>query len=376
MAFGLDTGAESVVDIKVIGVGGGGSNVVNRMVESGVKGVEFIAVNTDKQALAISSANHKIQIGEKLTEGQGAGSNPEVGRQSAEESRTQISKALEGTDMVFITAGMGGGTGTGAAPILADLSKEMDILTVGVVTKPFSFEGRRRMQQAELGIENLRTKVDSLVIIPNDRLKFVTEQKITLANAFEVADDVLRQAVQSISDLIKNTGFINLDFADVSAVMKDAGMAHMGVGRASGKNKAEEAARMAISSPLLETSIHGARGVLINVTGSMDIGLEEVEQAASLVQDAVHPDALTIFGATFDESMDDEIRVTVIATGFADGKSAAAAAPAEEKKAAEAKPGIEPINYEEDKAAAEAEKKAEEEDDPFADIFKIFNRER
>ena len=245
MAFGLDTGAESVVDIKVIGVGGGGSNVVNRMVESGVKGVEFIAVNTDKQALAISSANHKIQIGEKLTEGQGAGSNPEVGRQSAEESRTQISKALEGTDMVFITAGMGGGTGTGAAPILADLSKEMDILTVGVVTKPFSFEGRRRMQQAELGIENLRTKVDSLVIIPNDRLKFVTEQKITLANAFEVADDVLRQAVQSISDLIKNTGFINLDFADVSAVMKDAGMAHMGVGRASGKNKAEEAARRA-----------------------------------------------------------------------------------------------------------------------------------
>ena len=376
MAFGLDTGAESVVDIKVIGVGGGGSNVVNRMVESGVKGVEFIAVNTDKQALAISSANHKIQIGEKLTEGQGAGSNPEVGRQSAEESRTQISKALEGTDMVFITAGMGGGTGTGAAPILADLSKEMDILTVGVVTKPFSFEGRRRMQQAELGIENLRTKVDSLVIIPNDRLKFVTEQKITLANAFEVADDVLRQAVQSISDLIRDTGFINLDFADVTAIMKDAGLAHMGVGRAAGKGKAEEAARMAISSPLLETSIHGARGVLINVTGSMDIGLEEVEQAASLVQDAVHPDALTIFGATFDESMDDEIRVTVIATGFADGKSAAAAAPAEEKKAAEAKPGIEPINYEEDKAAAEAEKKTEEEDDPFADIFKIFNRER
>ena len=249
MAIGLDTGTESVVNIKVIGVGGGGSNVVNRMVESGVKGVEFIAVNTDKQALAVSSATHKIQIGEKLTEGQGAGSNPEVGRQSAEESRTQISKALEGTDMVFITAGMGGGTGTGAAPILADLSKEMDILTVGVVTKPFSFEGRRRMQQAEMGIENLRTKVDTLVIIPNDRLKFVTEQKITLANAFEVADDVLQQAVQSISDLIKNTGFINLDFADVSAVMKDAGMAHMGVGRASGKNKAEEAARRAVSSP-------------------------------------------------------------------------------------------------------------------------------
>ena len=219
MAFGLDTGAESVVDIKVIGVGGGGSNVVNRMVESGVKGVEFIAVNTDKQALAISSANHKIQIGEKLTEGQGAGSNPEVGRQSAEESRTQISKALEGTDMVFITAGMGGGTGTGAAPILADLSKEMDILTVGVVTKPFSFEGRRRMQQAELGIENLRTKVDSLVIIPNDRLKFVTEQKITLANAFEVADDVLRQAVQSISDLIQSLMMVAVDIQSASDIL-------------------------------------------------------------------------------------------------------------------------------------------------------------
>ena len=221
MAIGLDTGTDSVVNIKVIGVGGGGNNVVNRMVETGVKGVEFIAVNTDKQALAVSGANHKIQIGEKLTEGQGAGANPEVGRQSAEESRTQISKALEGTDMVFITAGMGGGTGTGAAPILADLSKEMDILTVGVVTKPFSFEGRRRMQLAESGIENLRTKVDSLVIIPNDRLKFATEQKITLANAFEVADDVLRQAVQSISDLIRDTGFINLDFADVTAIMKD-----------------------------------------------------------------------------------------------------------------------------------------------------------
>ncbi len=320
MAFGLDTGAESVVDIKVIGVGGGGSNVVNRMVESGVKGVEFIAVNTDKQALAISSANHKIQIGEKLTEGQGAGSNPEVGRQSAEESRTQISKALEGTDMVFITAGMGGGTGTGAAPILADLSKEMDILTVGVVTKPFSFEGRRRMQQAELGIENLRTKVDSLVIIPNDRLKFVTEQKITLANAFEVADDVLRQAVQSISDLIKNTGFINLDFADVSAVMKDAGMAHMGVGRASGKNKAEEAA---------------------------------------------DPNALIIFGATFDESMEDEICVTVIATGFDEtimNKKSGSAAPEKTGKAAG--------------RSAAAESKASEEDDPYKEIFKIFNRER
>ena len=376
MAFGLDTGVENVVRIKVIGVGGGGNNVVNRMVRSGTRGVDFVAVNTDKQALNVSSATYKIQIGEKLTHGQGAGSDPEVGRKSAEESRAQISKALEDTDMVFITAGMGGGTGTGGAPIVAEIAREQGILTVGVVTKPFGFEGRRRMQQAEKGIEELQGKVDSLVIIPNERLKHATDQKITLANAFEIADDVLRQAVQSISDLIRDTGFINLDFADVTAIMKNAGMAHMGVGRAAGKGKAEEAARMAISSPLLETSIHGARGVLINVTGSMDIGLEEVEQAASLVQDAVHPDALTIFGATFDESMDDEIRVTVIATGFADGKSAAAAAPAEEKKAAEAKPGIEPINYEEDKAADEAEKKTEEEDDPFADIFKIFNRER
>ena len=376
MAFGLDTGVENVVRIKVIGVGGGGNNVVNRMVRSGTRGVDFVAVNTDKQALNVSSATYKLQIGEKLTHGQGAGSDPEVGRKSAEESRAQISKALEDTDMVFITAGMGGGTGTGGAPIVAEIAREQGILTVGVVTKPFGFEGRRRMQQAEKGIEELQGKVDSLVIIPNERLKHATDQKITFANAFEIADDVLRQAVQSISDLIRDTGFINLDFADVTAIMKNAGMAHMGVGRAAGKGKAEEAARMAISSPLLETSIHGARGVLINVTGSMDIGLEEVEQAASLVQDAVHPDALTIFGATFDESMDDEIRVTVIATGFADGKSAAAAAPAEEKKAAESKPGIEPINYEEDKAAAETEKKAEEEDDPFADIFKIFNRER
>ena len=296
MAFGMDMGPDSVVNIKVIGVGGGGNNVVNRMVRTGTKGVDFIAVNTDKQALAVSAATYKIQIGEKLTNGQGAGSNPEVGRKSAEENRTQISKALEDADMVFITAGMGGGTGTGAAPIVADIAKEMGILTVGVVTKPFRFEGMRRMKQAEGGIEELRCKVDSLVIIPNERLKLATDQKITMLNAFEIADDVLQQAVQSISDLIKNTGFINLDFADVSAVMKDAGRAHMGVGRAAGKGKAEEAAKMAISSPLLETSINGAKGVLINVTGSMDIGLEE------------------------------ELRVTVIATGF-DEKEEAAAAP-------------------------------------------------
>ncbi len=321
MAFGLDMGSDSVVTIKVIGVGGGGNNVVNRMVKTGTKGVDFIAVNTDKQALAISSATYKIQIGEKLTNGQGAGSDPEVGRKSAEENRAQISKALEDADMVFITAGMGGGTGTGAAPIVADIAKEMGILTIGVVTKPFKFEGMRRMRQAEAGIAELREKVDSLVIIPNERLKLASDQKITMVNAFEIADDVLQQAVQSISDLIKNTGFINLDFADVSAVMKDAGRAHMGVGRAAGKNKAEDAAKMAISSPLLETSINGARGVLINVTGSMDIGLEEVETAANLVQEAAHPEANIIFGAAFDETLEDEIRVTVIATGFEENQS-------------------------------------------------------
>ena len=341
MAFGLDMGPDNVVNIKVVGVGGGGNNVVNRMVLTGTQGVDFIAVNTDKQALNKSKATYKIQIGEKLTNGQGAGSNPEVGRKSAEESRNQIAKALEDADMVFITAGMGGGTGTGAAPIVADIAKELGVLTVGVVTKPFRFEGMRRMKQAEGGITELRSKVDSLVIIPNERLKLATDQKITMLNAFEIADDVLQQAVQSISDLIKNTGFINLDFADVSAVMQDAGRAHMGVGRAAGKNKAEEAAKMAISSPLLETSINGARGVLINVTGSMDIGLEEVETAANLVQEAAHPDANIIFGAAFDESLEDELRVTVIATGFEEPENTisnqpftAASAKVEEAKAA------------------------------------------
>ena len=324
MAFGMDMGPESVVNIKVIGVGGGGNNVVNRMVRTGTKGVDFIAVNTDKQALSVSAATYKIQIGEKLTNGQGAGSDPEVGRKSAEENRNQISKALEEADMVFITDGMGGGTGTGAAPIVADIAKELGILTVGVVTKPFRFEGMRRMKQAEGGIAELRNKVDSLVIIPNERLKLASDQKITMLNAFEIADDVLQQAVQSISDLIRNTGFINLDFADVSAVMKDAGRAHMGVGRAAGKNKAEEAAKMAISSPLLETSINGARGVIINVTGSMDIGLEEVETAANLVQEAAHPEANIIFGAIFDENLEDEMKVTVIATGFEEKEEPAA----------------------------------------------------
>ena len=378
MAFGLDMGPDNVVNIKVIGVGGGGNNVVNRMVRTGTKGVEFIAVNTDKQALAVSAATQKIQIGEKLTNGQGAGSDPEVGRKSAEENRTQISKALEEADMVFITAGMGGGTGTGAAPIVADIAKELGVLTVGVVTKPFRFEGMRRMKQAEGGIAELRNKVDSLVIIPNERLKLATDQKITMVNAFEIADDVLQQAVQSISDLIKNTGFINLDFADVSAVMKDAGRAHMGVGRAAGKNKAEEAAKMAISSPLLETSINGAKGVLINVTGSMDIGLEEVETAANLVQEAAHPEANIIFGAAFDESLEDEIRVTVIATGFDEAaKEAPAAAPAQaEAPAAQAAQAAPAPAQAEAPAAAPAQEKSPVSDDDWDILERIFSKKR
>ena len=370
MAFGLETGPENVVKIKVIGVGGGGNNVVNRMVRTGARGVDFVAVNTDKQALNVSAATYKIQIGEKLTHGQGAGSDPEVGRKSAEESRNQIAKALEDTDMVFITAGMGGGTGTGGAPIVAEIAREAGILTVGVVTKPFGFEGRRRMTQAEAGIEELKTKVDSLVIIPNERLKHATDQKITCANAFEIADDVLRQAVQSISDLIRDTGFINLDFADVTAIMKDAGLAHMGVGRAAGKGKAEEAARMAISSPLLETSINGARGVLINVTGSMDIGLEEVEQAATLVQQAVHPDALTIFGAAFDETLDDEIRVTVIATGFDEAQQAANAAAATQPAQAAANGAPQPLDE------VKGEQGQDEMDKSFDEILRIFNKDK
>ena len=377
MAFAMETGVENVVSIKVVGIGGGGNNVVNRMVADGVKGVEFVAVNTDKQVLNASGANYKIQIGEKLTGGKGAGANPEVGRKAAEESRTQLAKVLEDTDMVFITAGMGGGTGTGAAPVVAEAAREQGVLTVGVVTKPFGFEGRRRMTQAEQGVEELRDKVDSLVIIPNDRLKYATDQKITFANAFAIADDVLRQAVVSISDLIRDTGFINLDFADVTAVMKDAGLAHMGVGRAAGKGKAEEAARMAISSPLLETSIQGARGVLINVTGSMDIGLEEVEQAACLVQEAVSPDALTIFGATFDENLDDEIRVTVIATGFAESNDSGAAKPVEAKEAqarTEKPAETEAASGVANELEAQVKEKQEKEDQHYIDLLKIFER--
>lgn len=313
---------DRVVKIKVIGIGGAGNNVINRMVEAGVDGVEFIAVNTDKQDLNKSVCKNKIQIGEKLTNGMGAGSKPEIGKKSAEESRAAISKVLEGTDMVFITAGMGGGTGTGAAPIVADLAHEAGVLTVGVVTKPFKFEGANRMRQAEQGIAELSEKVDSLIIIPNDRLKFVTDQKITFANAFGIADDVLKQAVTSISELVgfSENVMINLDFADVSAVMKSAGRAHMGVGIAAGREKAEQAATAAVSSPLLETSINGATGVLINISGSSEMTLDDVETAAGIVQEAANPNANIIFGATCSDVFQDEMRVTVIATGF-DGSS-------------------------------------------------------
>ena len=312
--------AEKVVNIKVIGVGGAGNNVVNRMIESNSNSVEFVVVNTDRQDLNKSKCPNKLQIGEKLTGGMGAGSKPDIGKKSAEESRAAIAKILENTDMVFITAGMGGGTGTGAAPIIADLAHEAGILTVGVVTKPFRFEGANRMKQAEAGIAALSEKVDSLIVIPNDRLKYVTDQKITFANAFGIADDVLKQAVTSISELVGENPnvIINLDFADVSSIMKDAGHAHMGVGIASGKEKAEQAAMLAVSSPLLETSINGATGVLINITGSTELALDEVELAANIVMEAANPDANIIFGATVSEDFDDEMRVTVIATGFAE----------------------------------------------------------
>ena len=380
MDFKAEAGPENVVTIKVVGVGGAGNNVVNRMVKAGTQGVEFVAINTDRQALAVSNADQKLQIGEKMTRGQGAGSDPEIGKRSAEESRNNIAKAVEDADMVFITAGMGGGTGTGAAPVVAEIAKDAGLLTVGVVTKPFKFEGKRRMDQANAGIKELLGRVDSLLIIPNDRLKFATDQKVTLANAFEIADDVLLQAVTSISNLIKNTGFINLDFADVNCIMRNAGFAHMGVGHAAGKGKAEEAARMAVASPLMETSINGAHGVLINITGSEDMDLEDVETAASLVQEAAHPDANIIFGATFDDSLEDEIRVTVIATGFEESGAAAQAAPAAAQaapraqglftgaaeKAAAAAPGI-PVAPAAEPAAPAAE------EDPFDSIFKIFN---
>ena len=307
---------DGTATIKVIGVGGGGTNAVNRMVDSGIRGVEFVAVNTDRQALLLSKAASKIQIGEKITRGLGAGANPDIGAQAAEESKAEITEALRGADMVFVTAGMGGGTGTGAAPIVAACAKEMGILTIGVVTKPFTFEGKKRLAQADRGIESLKGKVDTLVVTPNDKLLQIIDRKTSIVEAFKMADDVLRQGVQGISDLIAVPGLVNLDFADVKTIMLNTGMAHMGIGRASGENRAEDAAKQAVQSPLLETSIEGARGVIINITGGANLGLHEVNTAAEIIQRSVDPEANIIFGAVIDESLDEDIVVTVIATGF------------------------------------------------------------
>ena len=338
MEFDFEQVYDSGVNIKVIGIGGGGNNAVNRMISTNIRGVEFIAMNTDKQALNTSCAAKKLVLGDKITKGLGAGSNPEIGKRSAEESIDDIKAILEGADMVFITAGMGGGTGTGAAPVVAKAAHEMGILTVGIVTKPFSFEGIKRYRQAEAGIAELSKYVDSLIVIPNERLKQVEDTHITLANAFEIADDVLRRGVQSVSELINVPGFINLDFADVTTIMKNAGYAHMGVGAAKGADKAQLASMAAISSPLLETSIAGAMGVLVCITASQDIQLEEVNLASQMIYEEAHPDATIIWGATLDPTLEDEMRVTIIATGFSEpinkivGKAKIAEAQAPEKQ--------------------------------------------
>ena len=404
MGFAFEYGSDTTVTIRVVGVGGGGGNAVNRMITGGVRGIDFVAVNTDKQCLNYSAATMKLQIGDKLTRGLGAGGKPEVGAKAAQESEDEIRKMLEGADMVFITAGMGGGTGTGGAPEVARIAKDMGILTVGVVTRPFNFEGRRRIDQANAGISDLKEQVDALVVIPNERLKLVSDQKITFQTAFEVADNVLRQAVQSISELMTVPGLINLDFNDVATIMRNAGVAHMGVGRASGKEKAAEAAKMAIESPLLETSISGARGVLLNITGAPDMGLEEGEQAAAMVQEAAHPEAHIIFGAAIDEGLDDEIRITVVATGFdsqptglakpaavaveekpAEAPKAAAAAPAAPKADELEVPDFVQMMQSAPKQPAQEKPRAVAEDaqpapskkkDPFDDILSMFRDKR
>ena len=360
MAFELE---KEMIDylpvIKVIGVGGGGGNAVNRMIKMDVKNVEFIAVNTDEHVLRFSQADQKIQIGEKSTRGKGAGSKPEVGQAAAEENKEEIAALLKDTDMVFVTAGMGGGTGTGAAPIVAKIAKDMGILTVAVVTKPFAFEGKKRMAQAEQGIAELAACVDSLIIVPNERLKYVSDQAITLQNAFTIADDVLRQGVQSISDLIVVPGLVNLDFADVTAVMKDAGYAHMGIGKATGKDKAAVAAEMAISSALLETSIDGAESVIINITASPDITLDDIDAASTMISQKASETANIIWGAVINEDMKDEISVTVIAAGCGSNTDNSKAFPSSAPEKVEAAPTV--------------EVDSSDEDDSFYDIMSIFN---
>ncbi len=374
MNFDIASDNENVVSIKVIGVGGGGGNAVDRMIQSGMKSVEFISINTDNQALLRSQATYKLHIGEKLTRGKGAGGNPEKGQRAAEESRDEIASALKGTDMVFITAGMGGGTGTGGAPVVAEIAHEMGILTVGIVTKPFNFEGKRRMEQAEMGVTTLREHVDALLVIPNERLKLISEEKITLQNAFAAADNVLKQGVQSISDLVNIAGVVNLDFADVTAIMKDAGYAHMGVGSASGKDKAKTAAAMAISSPLLETSINGAMGVILNITASPDIDLDDIDIASSMVHEAAHPDVNLIWGATFDESLNDEMRVTVIATRFDNNKNFAL--PSYGVRTPTTAMPADPVSTEQNPGTSTIT--ASDDSDPFNfdDILSIFNKKK
>mgnify|MGYP003075508217 CR=1 FL=1 len=370
MAFAVEQEMmEYLPVIKVIGVGGGGGNAINRMVKMEVQNVEFIAINTDEHVLRFSKANQKIQIGEKLTRGKGAGSKPEIGKKAAEESREDIAALLKDTDMVFVTAGMGGGTGTGAAPVIAQVAKDMGILTVAVVTKPFGFEGKKRMAQAEQGIAELAAAVDSLIIVPNDRLRLVSDQSITLQNAFSIADDVLRQGVQSISDLILIPGLVNLDFADVTSIMKDAGKAHMGIGRATGKDKAKVAAEMAVSSPLLESTIDGASGLLVNITAGPTATLDEIYEASQSITEKANEDASIIWGAVINDNMDDEISVTVIATGFDSNNLGAQSAKTKE-------PETQAATAEEKKPEKKAERTSRviDEDDDFYNIMSIFNK--
>lgn len=366
MEFQFDTMLSSKINIKVIGVGGGGNNAVNRMISTNIRGVEFIAINTDAQALEVSNASTKLMIGEKVTHGKGAGSDPDVGRRSAEENIDQIRELLEGADMVFITTGMGGGTGTGAAPLIAKEAKDMGILTVGIVTKPFLFEARRRMMQAEAGIAELSRCVDSLIIIPNERLKQVSDKRISLANAFEIADEVLQRGVQSVSELINIPGFINLDFADVTTIMKDAGYAHMGVGTGKGEDKARIAAMAAISSPLLETSITNAKGVLVAITAAPDIALDEVDLASTMISEEAHPEANIIWGTAFDPSLEDEMRITIIATGFENKPQPTAEKPDAPKEEAPA-PAADP-------KPEQAAPSSSLSDSDFEDIMSILNR--
>ncbi len=367
MALDYEDAYESGVVIKVIGVGGGGNNAVNRMINDNVKGVEFIAINTDKQTLSRSSAPTKLAIGEKLTNGRGAGAKPEIGEAAAEENLEDITNVIRGANMVFVTSGMGGGTGTGAAPVVAKVAKDMGILTVGIVTKPFLFEGKVKMDKAVAGIERLRENVDSLIIIPNERLKEISDVKLTLANAFEIADSVLRRGVQSLSDIINRDAFINLDFADVTSIMQGAGDAHMGTGSAKGKDRAETAAKLAISSPLLETSISGASGILISFAAPSDIGLEEIDLAAQLIVSEARPDANIIWGVNFDDTLEDELRVTLIATGFGDDKKdAKPAGKTAGARFAQSQPEVHVPEYEGPGMS----------DDDFGDILNIVNNSK